>query len=370
GNGGSPPYQYSINNQVYFQGNEFHNLSPGNYICWIKDGKGCGATVNTVIQLLNTLNTDAGNDKTICEGDAVTMTAASNGDSFSWIPSSFLSNSSVLNPVASPLVTTEYILKSVKGICTLSDTVLVRVNAAPVAFPGQDETICFGQDASLSGSGGVEYKWSPATYLSNSLIRNPVVFSPDATIVYSLLVKDANGCTSLNNAQVTINVTPPAQIFAGKDTVITMGQPYQLTAQDINNSGFVSYSWSPPFGLDNNRIKNPIATINSETTYTVTAVTSAGCRGSDDIVLKVYKGPEIYVPSAFTPNNDGRNDILRVMPVGLKEFHYFKIFNRWGQVVFSTKDPSVGWNGNVKTAIPETGVYIWVAEGIDGQGNK
>ena len=85
----------------------------------------------------------------------------------------------------------------------------------------------------------------------------------------------------------------------------------------------------------------------------------------DDVLIKVYKGPEIYIPSAFTPNNDGRNDILHAIPVGIREFRFLRIYNRWGQVVFTTTDPAKGWDGRLNGVEQPTGVYIWVAEGID-----
>ncbi len=86
--------------------------------------------------------------------------------------------------------------------------------------------------------------------------------------------------------------------------------------------------------------------------------------------VTVYKGPDIYVPSAFTPNNDGLNDILRAIPVGIKEFKYFKVFNRGGQVVFATTEPSKGWDGRFKGFDQNVESFVWVAEGIDEGGNR
>ncbi len=185
-----------------------------------------------------------------------------------------------------------------------------------------------------------------------------------------MVVKDNKGCASLNNASVKVNVTPPAKIFAGNDTAIILNQPFQLEAADINNSGFILYKWSPPFGLNKDDIKNPVAILDREMKYTLIAATAAGCEGSDEIIIKVYKGPEIYVPSAFTPDNDGLNDILRAVPVGIKDFKYFKVFNRWGQVVFSTKDPSKGWDGKFNNAIQDGNSFVWIAEGTDVNGKR
>ncbi len=83
----------------------------------------------------------------------------------------------------------------------------------------------------------------------------------------------------------------------------------------------------------------------------------------------MYKGPDIYVPSGFTPNNDGLNDVLRPVPVGIQDFKFFRVFNRWGQMVFSTQDPKRGWDGRINGTQQGTSTYAWVAEGIDYKGN-
>ncbi|MBL7749995.1 MAG: gliding motility-associated C-terminal domain-containing protein, partial [Chitinophagaceae bacterium] len=82
------------------------------------------------------------------------------------------------------------------------------------------------------------------------------------------------------------------------------------------------------------------------------------------------KGPEIYVPSAFTPNGDGKNDILRALPAGVQQFLYFRVYNRWGQLVFQTQDHRIGWDGKINGQIPPTGTFVWVAEGIDYLGQR
>ena len=92
-----------------------------------------------------------------------------------------------------------------------------------------------------------------------------------------------------------------------------------------------------------------------------------GCTASDEIAIKILKGVDIYVPTAFTPNNDGLNDILKATPVGLKEFKRLAVYNRWGQLVFQTTNASKGWDGRVN-GILQTGVFVWFAEGVDDHG--
>jgi gliding motility-associated-like protein len=159
------------------------------------------------------------------------------------------------------------------------------------------------------------------------------------------------------------------KVFAGNDTAIAIGQPIQLNALDINGSGIVQYSWSPTVGLNNSAIASPVLIANRDITYTVSVTTQTGCQGTDEINIKVYQGPEIYVPSAFTPNGDGNNDVLKALPVGIKDFRYFAVYNRWGQKVFYTSDPSRGWDGKLNNVAQDVGTFVWITEGIDYKGN-
>lgn len=367
---GTPPLRYSVDGINFQSTGQFNQLASGNYSVIVKDANGCAASESVVVGFTDDLLVNAGNNNipVFCEGGQITIPAASNGTSFTWSPAASLNDSHVLNPVASPAVTTNYILTATLGICSKSDTVTVTVLTAPVADAGTGGTICYGQDFQLNGSGGISYNWSPSNYLNSSQIQNPLVSHPQNTISYNLQVTDYNGCKSLNTAAVTIIVTPPTLVSAGRDTSVVLGQPFQLMASDVNNSGFTQYLWSPSIGLNNSSIQNPITDAQQEITYTVTATTPAGCEGTDAIHIKVYKGPEIYVPSAFTPNNDGKNDLLKAIPVGIKQFNYFTVYSRWGERVFYTTDPGKGWDGKLQGVDQNTSVFVWIAEGLDVQG--
>ena len=364
------PYQYSINGTIFQASNIFTGVATNNYTVTVKDARGCIATFPVAVGLTNTLTVNAGNNITICEGTKKLLTATSNGTSFLWIPNTGLSIASVLNPDASPTITTNYTLTATDGLCSNSSTVTVFVDAAPVANAGKDTGICFGKDIQLMGSGGAAYSWVPATYLNNAAIYNPVAIKPGIGIIsYSLEVTDAKGCKSLNTESVLITVSPPPKLFAGNDTAIVINQPLQLYGIDVNNSGFINYAWSPTYGLNNPLVANPVTILDRNIIYTLNAQNINGCVGTDDIKITVYKGPEIYVPTAFTPNGDGINDILKAIPVGIKAFHYFTITNRYGQQVFTTADPNKGWDGKFKNSKQPLGTFIWMAEAVDYKGN-
>jgi gliding motility-associated-like protein len=293
-----------------------------------------------------------------------------NGASFTWTPAQGLSSAAIPEPVAEPQTTTTYYLTAVLGICTQTGSEAVTVLPAPTASAGASDTICSGTSTRLQGSGGVTYQWSPATYLSDTASADPIVEQPARSITYSLTVIGADGCVSLQPATVQIVVTPPPVVFAGDDTAVLAGQPVPLDAVDVNNSGFTQYAWAPASGLSNAFVQDPTAQIYQDITYTVTAMTAEGCTGAGSITIAVVGSSNIIVPNAFTPNGDGHNDVLRVDAIGIRDFKYFTIFNRWGQEVFSTGNPGIGWDGTRAGRAQDAGVYVWTAMGLDFSGKQ
>ena len=121
----------------------------------------------------------------------------------------------------------------------------------------------------------------------------------------------------------------------------------------------MDFEWTPGTGLSNPDIANPVLMLTSDMEYVLTVTTIEGCIASDTIKLRAVKGPAIYVPTAFTPNNDNRNDILRPVYVGIKKLNRFTVFNRWGQLIFSTTDMLKGWDGTLQGKFANTGTYVW-----------
>src|SRR5262249_7867692 len=113
---------------------------------------------------------------------------------------------------------------------------------------------------------------------------------------------------------------------AGRDTLIIPNEPFQL-----HGAGGGEYSWSPAVGLDNPSVPDPITVLQDDQTYRLTVTTEEGCVATDIISITVFKGSNIYVPTGFTPNRDGRNDGLKPFYVGIKNLGYFMVYNRWGQ---------------------------------------
>lgn len=360
--GGNGNYQYSLDG-INFQNLNYFNLPPGTYSVTVKDNLGCSVRFNTSVGLTVNLYLNRLRDTSICEGTSGQLQVNTNANLFSWSPSYGLNDTTVPRPVASPNTTTQYILKVRLGRCDDTDTMIVNVNRAPVANAGPDGDICYGRSYTLQGTGGAQYNWSPPTYLSTTVGPNPVA-TPTITTSYLLTVKDAIGCKSLNSDTVKVKVSQPLRVVTVPfDTIAYPGQQVQLMAF----SNGVSYNWSPSTGLNNPQIQNPIATVNSqigdEVFYKVVSTAADGCKGEGFVTIRISKGPEIYVPTAFTPNGDGLNDTFIPKPVGIKAYKYFKIFNRWGQLIYSTTTMNAGWDGTLQGKEQPTGIYVWMVEG-------
>jgi gliding motility-associated-like protein len=167
-----------------------------------------------------------------------------------------------------------------------------------------------------------------------------------------------------------VKITPPIKVIVNPiDSVVAEGDSIQLSAASIGTS----YVWTNSATLSNPNIANPVATmpagsIGNIYTYVVTASTSAGCKGTATVTLRVYTGPDIYVPTGFTPNGDGKNDKFYPFPVGIKKLNYFRVYNRWGQLLFSTSQLNDGWDGTFGGMKQASGTYVWVAEAMTSNG--
>jgi gliding motility-associated-like protein len=360
--GGNSGYSYSTDG-TNFQSSNVLNVAPGTYTAYVKDANGCQASVaNIAVGLSNTLAIRAIVDTSICKGKSVSLNAVSNATQFTWTPVTGLSNASIANPTATPTSTTTYIVNASFGPCLGSDTVTVNVLPLPIANAGTAGNICQGDSIQLAGSGGINYLWTPSSGLTNAAIPNPFA-RPSQTTAYHLSVTDANGCTSSNTADVTVTIIPPPRVNITPDTYASPGETIQLHAE-----GGTRYTWTPPTGLNNPSIGDPVATIATDITYRVVVLTAEGCKATDSVTIKAFKGPDIYMSTAFTPNHDGKNDKFTPFPVGIKEITYFTVYNRWGQVVFETHRLHEGWDGRVAGLDQDTGVYVWIVRGVTNDG--
>lgn len=322
---------------------------------------GCSLTKSVLVVAKRFIQVDAGNDTTICLTDTISLNTQSDGLRFRWSPTGNMIDPSVKNPRVIPTdPVTLFRVVANTGNCVATDSVKVYTVPYPQPITNNDTFLCYKQSVILSASGGDRYSWTPSTGLSNPNSATTIA-SPSNTTNYRLAVWSNAGCPKPGYADVLVSVIPEVKAFAGNDTSIIAGQPLQLQA-----SGGEIYQWTPPTGLNLLNVRNPVATINDNILYRVTVSTPEGCSATDEISVKVFKTKsDIFVPNAFTPNKDGLNETFRATPVGIKRFDYFRVYNRWGQLIFQTSIPTQGWGGLINGREAAAGTYVWEARGID-----
>jgi gliding motility-associated-like protein len=134
-------------------------------------------------------------------------------------------------------------------------------------------------------------------------------------------------------------------------------------------SGQYEWSPSPPLNFSDTRLQNPTVTLTEDQLFIVVVTDGEGCLGTDSIFVRVYDGPTYFVPTSFTPNNDGLNDFFRAVPSGISRTEWFRVYNRYGQMVFNTNRWLQGWDGTYQGKPQPAGTYVWMVKGIDKDGN-
>ncbi|HET9826049.1 MAG TPA: PKD domain-containing protein, partial [Chitinophagaceae bacterium] len=204
---------------------------------------------------------------------------------------------------------------------------------------------------------------------SSSTQQNAVhSYSSGGLKTVHLVATSDYGCTSDDTTrQVHIE---SIYADAGKDTSVQADKPFALSGGWSGDVlGTPTLTWSPPAGLSSPSDAAPTAILMSDQTLYLTVVTGIGCVATDNVKINVFKFPGVLVPTGFTPNHDGLNDVLRPRYNGIRQLEYFAIYNRWGQLMFKTSDMTKGWDGNFNGQPQGTQVFVWVASalGFDGQ---
>ncbi len=336
------------------------------YIVTLNDN-GCIKRDTINVNVLDFISVNIGRDTGICRTDTIVMNTVSHALSYQWSPATGLSNTNTKFPQAFPDVTTTYFVQANLGLCPAYDTITIQVAPYPVANAGPDSTVCYGDRAQLNGSFvGTGFAWSPVSTLQNPNSLTPIA-GPLQTTQYILTAFSQGICPKPKSDTAIVIVRPRVNAFAGNDTTVIALQPLQLNA-----TGGATYTWSPSLGLSATNIGNPIATLPAtidSIIYRVRATDIAGCFADDDMKVIVFKtGPEIFIPTGFTPNGDGNNELVMPVLVGMQKLNYFRVYNRWGQMIFSTSEIGKGWDGKVGGVPQPSGTYVFAAQAIDYTG--
>lgn len=340
---------------------------PTRYYATYTDTSGCFTRDSVFVNVKSFVTVSAGRDTTICRNDAVTINTVSDGLYFTWTPATYLNSDTAMRPIATPLdPQVTYTVTAGIGKCKSTSSITIRTVPYPDADAGPDVGICAGESTSLSASGGIRYSWSPAIYLNNPNIANPQVVKPVNTTTYTVSVFDNKGCPKPATDEVVITVRYPTAYIPFSDTSLVLGETLQF---DIPGAEF--YKWTPSQWLSNDTISNPVTTPLDSIEYKLHTVTKEGCVTDDTVKIRVFKlPPSFYVPTAFSPNNDGLNDVLRPITLGIKTMKYFRVYNRGGRLLFSTTERGKGWDGTYNGNPQDPATYVWTAEGVTYKGEN
>jgi gliding motility-associated-like protein len=220
------------------------------------------------------------------------------------------------------------------GYCTTSgDSSVLRVNPA-------DRIQWYKDGVIIPGATHTEYR----VYQSGT---------------YSAMLYNTEGC-GVATVDQPILIERPKPGIAYPLQYALINSPIDLEARQFG----VSVLWSPGIYLNDPTIYKPVFKGSEDQLYTIRIETAVGCVTVDTQYVKTIEKVQIYVPTAFTPNNDGKNDYLHPILIGIKQLNYFRVYNRWGQLVFDTKKEQPGWNGKIHGIEQSTQVFVWLIEGV------
>ncbi|OLY90697.1 gliding motility-associated C-terminal domain-containing protein [Cnuella takakiae] len=332
---------------------------------------GCYDTASQTITINTSPDVSVSADKRLCLGEQTAL-SATGATRYSWSPIAGLSCTNCADPIAAPRVTTTYVVTGTNSAgCSQADTVLVSVIQPLQLRVSPSDSICIGSSTLLQASGATTYRWTPATGLSNAAIANPLA-RPDATTIYRVVGYDGFNCFT-DTAFVTVAVGTEPTISLGPDLTLSTGTQLPLRTV-VQNGPIRTWEWSPATDLSCTNCPLPTAYIRKDITYTVKGTTPYGCVDTDTLNIKVFcEGSQVFIPNAFTPDGDGVNDILMVRGKGIAMVKTFRVFNRWGEVVFEKSsfrpnDPTYGWDGKVRGVAGQPEVYVYTAEVVCDNG--
>lgn len=238
--------------------------------------------------------------------------------------------------------TTEF---SCNGISS-ADTVSVYICKGETVFDvsGQENNNAYSWDF---GDG------TPVVSTSANVLQQVHEFRQNGNYTVTLTVTNCN--QEIEIRKLKLKVYEPYVGFNSADTVIARGT--SITLSPSTQSGIITYSWKPNYRITDTTIKTPVVNPLVSTPYILTITDTAGCISAAQFLVKVFNG--FFMPNAFTPNGDGKNDIFRIPEVVYIDLVSFTVYNRWGQIVFNTTDKSKGWNGMVNGRDADAGTYVW-----------
>jgi gliding motility-associated-like protein len=301
---------------------------------------------------------------------------ANSGEAYTWdfgVPGTSGDSSHLKEPEFTYPDTGTYSVKLIVNrgsTCTDSISRLVKIypdfyaDFEHVGLPCPKSPVQFINKTASTYQPVTQYAWSFGDGSTSDLESPSHTYDTGGRYIVTLHSKNIKGCADTAVREVDIEKFRP---FAGNDTIIVKGESIIFNA-----TGGSVYTWTPPTWLNNSHISNPVGYYPDTTrlTYAVHIASEGGCEGDDSINVWVVTKSAVFVPTAFSPNGDGLNDLLKPIGIGFRQINYFRVFNRWGQPVFYGTHFNEGWDGSYQGHKSDVGTYYWVLSITDRFGNE
>lgn len=329
-------------------------------------GFGCQKTLYARLVDTLTVTSNAGVDMLSCNANPVTIgTNPKAGWRYTWSPEVGLNDAQIANPVAMPLVTTSYIVETTNngGGCKTHDTVIVRASALDTSLQliGKPSFCLDNHDSAiLKVKPASSIQWYKNGFKINGATQP--VYKVNSSGLYHAMLSNTDGCNLSSIKQpIVIDRAKPGVSYPVVYAINNL--PLELNARPIGET----ITWKPGSNLNDINSFKPLFTGSTERLYTIDIKTATQCLTIDTQLVKTISGIEIYVPTAFTPNQDGKNDYLRPVIRGIKELRYFRVFNRWGNALYASTKEQPGWDGTINGTPQQTQSVVWMLEcvGLD-----
>jgi len=330
-----------------------------------RDKMGCFMDTASIFVTVRSLpKVNAGADLAICQGSAQQL-QATGATWYQWTYAPTLSCTECSNPFAAPATNTQFVVTGIDEFgCSAADTVAVTVHQPFKLSVDQPADICIGQSARLAATGADQYSWTPVAGIAAPSAGVTTV-TPQASTRYTVTAKDKYNCFT-DTASVYVKVWPYPTVETGEAKTLQVGKSLELTP--LYSSDVTRYQWTPTETLNCSNCPNPYASPINQTTYTITASNNGNCKASASVTVHVIcNGGNLFIPNTFSPNGDGRNDRFYVKGIGLSKVKALKVYNRWGELVYSKENmpannENVGWDGSYKGQQLPPDVYIYTCE--------
>jgi gliding motility-associated-like protein len=262
-------------------------------------------------------------------------------------------------------------LTNTEGCLDTSRSVQITLNPDPnVSFAVDDSVKCIPDrrftfvNQTTIASGSMTYTWDFGDGTTSQSPSPTVQYKTAGTYRVTLRASSDLGCIRSTSRNLRVDSMPKAMRY---DLVNALAnRPFTLDARNIG----IVWQWTPPTHLTGANTRRPIFQGDRDQQYLITIRNASGCATVDTLFVRAVKDYGIHVPGGFTPDNDGRNDRLYPIAVGIKEMRVFKVFNRWGEMIYDNRSASAstGWDGVFKGKPAPMETYAWIAEGVDLDG--